>query len=114
MTLKGPEDDVRRGDGWHGWIGYHTPVIGEGVVNGCKWSFYARGDVWALNIAGRPGDDPDSVGITVAGWSAQGQTPTRNGAGWMEPDEAWRHVASAFEKLRRGELRWVEPGTPGF
>lgn len=109
-----PEDDVRRGDGWMGWIGYTTPVRGEGTIDGRRWSFYARGNVWVLNIAGAPGEDPELIGVSIAGWSAEGRTPGKYDAGWMTEDEAWPLVEAAFADFRRGKLRRVLPGTPGF
>jgi len=102
----------RSGDGWSGWVDYTAPVIGEGMVDGKRWSFYARGEAWGLQIAAVADEDPEAVGIQTSGWIVEGTVPGRYAASHMSPGEAWALIEAAFEQLRRGELVLVQPAHP--
>lgn len=93
----------QEGEGWSGSIGGACPLQGDGVVDGLRWYFRARGQHWSLSVAWRGGVEPADVTATGDdGWYVEGEADEKDAyaASWMRHSEAWRHIVESIALYR--------------
>jgi hypothetical protein len=76
------------------------------MIDGYRWSVYAKRDLWELKISRRFEDVPDAVPGFAAGWSDSG----REDSGTRDLEDVWSIVLIVLlKRFRRGRLQLIGP-----